>query len=63
MQGVHRALAHVVGESRVRVHFPGAFGRFPQNRVVQFSSLGHYFFMTKPDQTERVIDDFLNHID
>jgi pimeloyl-ACP methyl ester carboxylesterase len=37
-----------------------AFGRFPQNRVIGFSGVGHYFFMKKPDETARVIDAFLN---
>lgn len=36
-----------------------AFGRFAQNRVVEFPSASHYFFMEKPDETARVIDGFL----
>ena len=39
-----------------------AFGRFPQNRVVEFPSAGHYFFMTKPDETALVIDAFLKSL-
>ena len=36
-----------------------AFGQFPQNRVVELSGVGHYFFMTRPDETVRAIDAFL----
>ena len=36
-----------------------AFGRFPQNRVVEFRSASHYFFIEQPDETARVIGDFL----
>jgi hypothetical protein len=36
-----------------------AFGRFPQNRVVEFPSSSHYFFMKMPDEAARVIDAFL----
>jgi pimeloyl-ACP methyl ester carboxylesterase len=39
-----------------------AFGRFPQNRVVEFPSTNHLFFMAKPDETARVIDAFLNSL-
>lgn len=37
-----------------------AFGRFPQNRVVEFPSGNHYFFMKMPAETARVIDAFLS---
>ena len=37
-----------------------AFGRIPQNRVVEFPSAGHYFFMKKPDESVRVINAFLD---
>jgi pimeloyl-ACP methyl ester carboxylesterase len=37
-----------------------AFGRFPRNRVIGFSGVGHYFFMKRPDETARVIDGFLD---
>lgn len=36
-----------------------AFGRFPRNRVVEFPSSSHYFFMKMPDEAARVIDAFL----
>jgi pimeloyl-ACP methyl ester carboxylesterase len=39
-----------------------AFGRFPQNRVVEFPSHSHYFFMEKPGETVQVIDAFLNSL-
>jgi len=39
-----------------------AFRRFPQNRVVEFPSPGHYFFMEKPVATARIINDFLNEL-
>lgn len=39
-----------------------AFGRFPQNRVVEFPSANHYLFMTHPDETARVIDAFLGSL-
>jgi hypothetical protein len=39
-----------------------AFGRFPQNHVVEFPSMSHMFFMAKPDETERVISAFLNNL-
>jgi pimeloyl-ACP methyl ester carboxylesterase len=39
-----------------------AFGRFPQNRVIQFPSANHYFFMKEPAETARLIDVFLNEI-
>lgn len=40
-----------------------AFRRFPQNRVVEFSSPSHYFFIEKPAETARVINAFLNGLD
>lgn len=39
-----------------------AFGRFPQNRVVEFPSANHYFFMAKPEEAARVIDAFLDRV-
>jgi pimeloyl-ACP methyl ester carboxylesterase len=39
-----------------------AFGRLPQNRVVEFPSVNHNFFMAQPDETVRVIDAFLNSL-
>ena len=39
-----------------------AFGRFVQNRVVEFPSASHYFFMKHPDETARVIDAFLSSL-
>ena len=36
-----------------------AFSRFAQNRVIEFPSASHYFFIEKRDETARVIDDFL----
>ena len=39
-----------------------AFGRFPQNRVVEFPSAGHYFFMKKPHETARMIEAFLDSL-
>jgi non-heme chloroperoxidase len=39
-----------------------AFGRFPQNRVIEFPSYNHVFFMQQPDETKRVIDVFLNSL-
>jgi len=36
-----------------------AFGRFAQNRVVEFPSASHYFFMEQPDEAARVIEGFL----
>lgn len=38
------------------------FGRLPQNRVVEFPSANHNFFMAKPDEAVRVIDAFLNSL-
>jgi non-heme chloroperoxidase len=40
-----------------------AFRRFPQNRVVEFPSPSHYFFMEKPAETARVINAFLSSLD
>jgi len=37
-----------------------AFGRFAQNRVVEFPSPSHYFFMEQPGEAVRVIDGFLS---
>ena len=37
-----------------------AFGRFPQNLVVEFPSASHYFFMEQADEAARVIDGFLS---
>jgi len=37
-----------------------AFGRFAQNRVVEFPSASHMFFMEQPDEAARVIDGFLS---
>ena len=37
-----------------------AFGRFARNRVVEFPSASHYFFLEKSDETARVIDAFLS---
>jgi len=37
-----------------------AFGRLPQNRVVELPNVGHYFFMKEPDETARVINAFLD---
>ena len=39
-----------------------AFGRFPQNRVVEFPSPSHYFFLEQPDEAARVIDAFLSSV-
>jgi pimeloyl-ACP methyl ester carboxylesterase len=39
-----------------------AFGRFPQNRVIEFPSPSHYFFMEQPDEAARVIEDFLSEV-
>jgi pimeloyl-ACP methyl ester carboxylesterase len=39
-----------------------AFGRFPRNRVVEFPSPSHYFFMEQPAETARVIDAFLGSL-
>lgn len=39
-----------------------AFGRFPQNRVVEFPSSNHYFFLEQPDAAERVIRTFLTQL-
>jgi len=39
-----------------------AFGRLAQNRVVEFPSANHNFFMAKPDETAQVIDAFLNSL-
>jgi len=39
-----------------------AFGRFPQNRVVEFPSSNHNFFMKEPAETARLIDAFLNSL-
>lgn len=35
------------------------FGRFPQNRGVEFPSSNHYFFLEKPEEMSRVVRDFL----
>ena len=35
------------------------FGRFAQNRVAEFPSPSHYFFMEKPDEAARIINAFL----
>jgi pimeloyl-ACP methyl ester carboxylesterase len=37
-----------------------AFGRLTRNRVVEFPSASHYFFMEQPDEAARVIDEFLS---
>jgi len=37
-----------------------AFGSLAQNRVVEFPSASHYFFMERPDEAARVIDAFLD---
>ena len=37
-----------------------AFARFTQNRVVEFPSASHMFFMEQPDEAARVIDGFSN---
>ena len=37
-----------------------AFGRFPRNRVVEFPSPSHMFFMEQPDEAARVIDGWLD---
>ncbi|HEY4130418.1 MAG TPA: alpha/beta hydrolase [Gemmatimonadaceae bacterium] len=39
-----------------------AFRRFPQNHVVEFPSPSHYFFMEKPAETARVINEFLGSV-
>ena len=36
------------------------FGRVPGNRVVEFPSSNHYFFLEKPDEAARVMRDFLS---
>ena len=38
------------------------FGRFPQNRVVEFPSSNHYFFLEKPEEASRVIQDLLSQL-
>jgi non-heme chloroperoxidase len=40
-----------------------AFRGFSQNRVVEFPSANHYFFMKEPAETARLIDAFLNRLD
>ena len=39
-----------------------AFGRFARNRVVEFPSASHYFFMERPDEAAQVIDGFLSSL-
>jgi hypothetical protein len=36
------------------------FGQWPQNRVIEFPSYNHYFFLEKPDEARRVIVDYLS---
>lgn len=38
------------------------FGRSSQNRVIEFPSANHYFFMQMPDETEGVIREFLTPV-
>ena len=38
------------------------FGRFPQNRVVEFPSSNHYFFLEKPEEASRIMQDFLSQL-
>jgi non-heme chloroperoxidase len=38
------------------------FGRVRGNRVVEFPSSNHYFFLEKPDQAARVMRDFLSQL-
>jgi non-heme chloroperoxidase len=35
------------------------FGRHPQNRVVEFASANHYFFLEQPDEARRIIREFV----
>jgi pimeloyl-ACP methyl ester carboxylesterase len=39
-----------------------AFGQFPQDRVVALPDVGHYFFMTHPDETAQTINAFLDSL-
>jgi non-heme chloroperoxidase len=38
------------------------FGRYPQNRVVEFPDAGHYFFLAQPDESRRIIRDFVDSL-
>lgn len=38
------------------------FGRLPQNRVAEFPSTGHYFFMEKPQEARSVIREFVSSL-
>jgi non-heme chloroperoxidase len=40
-----------------------AFGRFAQNRVVEFPGANHVFFMQQPAEAARVIDGFLSSLE
>lgn len=40
-----------------------AFGRFPQNEVVEFPSASHYFYLEKPDEAARAINIFLARVE
>lgn len=52
-QSYHRAFAPWTERHRK------AFGRYPQNRVVEFASSNHYFFLEKPAEAEQLIRTFL----
>jgi non-heme chloroperoxidase len=38
------------------------FGSVPRNRVVEFPSSNHYFFLEKPDEARRIIRDFVSSL-
>ena len=39
-----------------------AFGSHPHNRVVEFPSSNHYFFLEKPWEARRIIRDFVSSL-
>jgi pimeloyl-ACP methyl ester carboxylesterase len=49
----YRAFAGWTAAQRAR------FGQSPRNRVIEFPSSSHYFFLEKPEEASRVILDFL----
>jgi non-heme chloroperoxidase len=54
-----RGAAYVRAFGRWTAAQRARFGAHPRNRVVEFSSSNHYFFLEKPDEARRIILDFV----